>query len=474
MNPAQLLKIGLVAFGVGQFGFSASAKVLITNIAGASNFELATETTGTSVFGGTAGEACTGNNVDPCNSCATTTGLKACNERRIYQNLQLRFDFQSDTKTGTPILARADDTAGTRIGNRFGNPTTAAQVTVSAFATWGEICEAFTQVADCSKPFTGSLRVGLDEDRDTIFQSGEESITVSIKVFDPNKDSDGTRTTAFDTNKGCDPSVQDADAGLCYFAAAAGDAKVLIDDPRIGDGTTSVTIPLQGIRVFMSTENFICDPNESLSPADIGITEEENGEIRLDNQIVDGLENGTRYYFRVATVDEANNIFAFTDDSVINAECGTAYDCAGGSRSLGNLDVETCPFIARPDEVLGLLTEDFNCFIATAAYGSPLDKRLDVLRNFRSKILNRFALGKKFVQFYYKKGPYAGKWVAENSWSRPIIQAVLWPAWGFAWVGVHFGLTAAFALSFLILGLLIFGFKTLLRAPPTSEEKAFE
>ncbi|MBF0314537.1 MAG: hypothetical protein HQK52_14050 [Oligoflexia bacterium] len=45
------------------------------------------------------------------------------------------------------------------------------------------------------------------------------------------------------------------------------------------------------------------------------------------------------------------------------------------------------------------------CFIATAAYGTPLDRRLYVLRDFRDHTLLNYTWGKSFVKWYYVHAP---------------------------------------------------------------------
>jgi hypothetical protein len=76
---------------------------------------------------------------------------------------------------------------------------------------------------------------------------------------------------------------------------------------------------------------------------------------------------------------------------------------------------------------------------------------LNLLRAFRSQVLRRFEWGQRFINFYYKQGPYGAVWMLNHPWSRPIVRAALWPFWIFAWVSLNWGLTAALALSFALL-----------------------
>jgi hypothetical protein len=69
---------------------------------------------------------------------------------------------------------------------------------------------------------------------------------------------------------------------------------------------------------------------------------------------------------------------------------------------------------------------DPKCFIATAAYGSPLHKNLKPLRWFRDKILLSTTLGRHFVEWYYEHGPRAAKVVAANPTLQIAVRALLW------------------------------------------------
>lgn len=76
------------------------------------------------------------------------------------------------------------------------------------------------------------------------------------------------------------------------------------------------------------------------------------------------------------------------------------------------------------------------CFIATAAYGSPLEPHVMALREFRDRHLQRTRLGQAFVRFYYRHSPAAAAVIARHEWLRigtrtlltPLVLAIEFPA----------------------------------------------
>lgn len=48
---------------------------------------------------------------------------------------------------------------------------------------------------------------------------------------------------------------------------------------------------------------------------------------------------------------------------------------------------------------------DSSCFVATAAYGTPLTEELDFLRLWRDRVLRKSKSGLKFIKLYYRYGP---------------------------------------------------------------------
>ena len=79
------------------------------------------------------------------------------------------------------------------------------------------------------------------------------------------------------------------------------------------------------------------------------------------------------------------------------------------------------------------------CFIATAAYGSPLHPHLDILRDFRDTYLMPNKLGCKLVDLYYMYSPYIAELIAKHKALKVIVRNQLVPLVAFSYSMIHFG-----------------------------------
>ena len=62
------------------------------------------------------------------------------------------------------------------------------------------------------------------------------------------------------------------------------------------------------------------------------------------------------------------------------------------------------------------------CVIATAAYGTDTAEQLDVLREFRDRVLLPNSLGAKFVSFYYRTSPPLADLISQNEVLRTLVR----------------------------------------------------
>ena len=130
--------------------------------------------------------------------------------------------------------------------------------------------------------------------------------------------------------------------------------------------------PVSGYEVRYRAIEPITEANfATSSPVAESITPDEPGQMQVME--LAGLLPETTYYLAVRAYDECRNI--------------------------GPLAVTS---FTTPAQVGGAVDA---CFVATAAYGTPLANEVSNLRKFRDGVLRRSVLGELFVETYYTVGP---------------------------------------------------------------------
>jgi len=69
--------------------------------------------------------------------------------------------------------------------------------------------------------------------------------------------------------------------------------------------------------------------------------------------------------------------------------------------------------------------ENDNCFIATAAYGTPQAYEIDILKKWRDHRLKHLLIGRWFINFYYKNSPPLADYIRTKRKLRLIIRGII-------------------------------------------------
>ncbi len=418
-----------------------------------------TVTTVPIIYGGVAGNSGAGTCANPsststCDNCVltdtTATGdnrLLACNNRRVHSALQIRLTIKSDTiDLGRPMMA---DTSGTT--------ETPLSVTSSDVAkgndgeiivTWSEICKYMTIYGTSTK---------LGES--CSLASDQESASVTLKVG-LDKYTSGTRDNTIDestqiqfilrngirTSTGNVSVYTDGDIAINYFEIGSGDKKAYVMDNLVAPSgfPSANNINIRWVRALYEKRTTRTTPMwNQIKPdsphQDLEVSGDTTTAIELSPRRITGLENDQIYDFKFAMVDAARNVGYYT-----STDNNQDTDCDGDAISPES-GIPEC-HTARPAEVVGVLSNTTNCFVATASYGSPMAKEVVTFRAFRDRVLIPNPVGRAFVKAYYKYGPYAANFIATSDMLRAGGRALLWAPLQFVKFSLAHGFLAALAL----------------------------
>lgn len=397
-----------------------------------------TTTGNVEIYGGIMGDisVCAGG-TSTCNNC--TASNTPCNSRRITPDTELVIKFKTDNAAAITLASQIFILVDTNTQVVPARTTLPANMAVNAelmlAIRWGDLCANIGSGSDCSTPVSKkSIQIGISSDANTTL---EESLTIQISVLGS--------ATGLDANGAsyqyvtpCRGGVVSggANLGFCWVQLERGDEKVYISDeyyynggsysalrvyyaegPETGDNTTFPTVVNSG---------------PTIPYKDFTFTLKEDIPTLNENKIT-GLDNGKRYYFMFANVDMANNVFYFSNYT-------------SGPSPTGNEYLEYQYHSAVPQEVSGAL-EGKECFIATAAYGSPMAPQLDILRSFRDQFLKTHAIGRWLVKKYYIYGPKWAQKIKKRDSVRVVVRTALNPVVSVAQWMILYGLKSFILIS---------------------------
>jgi hypothetical protein len=378
-----------------------------------------------------------------CNNCL---GPDACSERRVHENLILRIPFTVTAETANFIYFGIVDggsfTELTGLYTKSDTGKVAKDTSQYIEIPWGSVMDAMGAGSTGVTPEDSNFFVAIAPDNSI---TTEEASQISIKAFAPGGN------VANDIR---DILCTDGKDGVCSFVAGPGDEKVYIDpiEPS-GSYPTVDNVPVKFLRVYYSN-NPGADVRTDVTYASNYVDLDIDSGGAPDPNKVEGLVNGDYYGFKVAIVDEAYNVSLLTSAAQILLECpgGSTIDLAGDG---------TCVYVTKPSNVVGLLPEDINCFISTAAFGSSMASKVQDFRRFRNRVLLQNDAGAELVNMYYSFGPRAAKFIHDYPALKPFARAMLWPIWAYSMASLKFGfgttLISFFILSFSIAGIIIWG-----------------
>lgn len=87
------------------------------------------------------------------------------------------------------------------------------------------------------------------------------------------------------------------------------------------------------------------------------------------------------------------------------------------------------------------------CFVATASYGSPLDSRVEVLRDFRDGCLMTNPVGRDLTSLYYELSPPLARFINDHPAIKPLVRAGLSPFVLLSAAAVNAALVQAIAIA---------------------------
>ncbi len=124
---------------------------------------------------------------------------------------------------------------------------------------------------------------------------------------------------------------------------------------------------------------------------------------------------------------------------VAQAEEGYHFvNCTGDVGTIANVNCASTTITMEGNyQITAEFWEGDPCFIATAAYGTPMAEEIQILREFRDEYLLTNPAGQALVGLYYRASPPIAEFITEHPSLKPIVRAGLVPAVAMSAVAVN-------------------------------------
>lgn len=176
---------------------------------------------------------------------------------------------------------------------------------------------------------------------------------------------------------------------------------------------------------------------------------------------ITNLVNGTTYYFAVRGLAEPTLTAAvasgYGTPVATAAVFGVPSDIKDATYGVAVAGAVSAPVSETPEPVEGFpsLKDVGGCFIATAAYGSPMAPQVDVLRVWRDRHLRPHWPGRAFIRAYEMVSPPLADAIRDSAWLRAAVRVFLWPVVGAAAVWLAWPWAPPAALMLAVCGVMV-------------------
>jgi hypothetical protein len=319
---------------------------------------------------------------------------------------------------------------------------------VGAFAQWTDpaslgtandgISDAYPQAATDGAGTWVLVRVSKDDLGGTIGTDGD--ILVSVSKFKWNKDTDGdglpntveTNTGVYidETDTGTNPNDPDTDGDGLPDGWEVGSGLDPNDDT--GDNGADGDADADA---FFNLDEYLYG-SDPLGPDTDGDWLNDGDEVNThgtdpidadsdDDGLIDGEEVEV---YLTDPLNEDTDDDGWADGFEVTSESDPTDPDSVPTFDFGDIDVDIDPFGGGGSDA---------CFIATAAYGTPVASEVSILCEFRDRYLLTNRVGSAFVRAYYRLSPAVARFVGSRPPAKKLVRGGLQPVVMLAGAAVH-------------------------------------